>query len=102
MPVRKRRISNSVKSPARTEASPKTASIATVSSRMPRRPTRSASRPNTKAPTNMPRKNTVPICKAVTRSRPKLAATEGQAKPTAMTCIASAAQTIPKIASSRH
>ena len=86
---------------AKIEAMPNTASAVTVASSTLRRPIRSASRPNRKAPTNIPRKNRVPVCSATFISTPKCLAIEGAAKPTAITCIASAAHTRPKIPISR-
>ena len=70
--------------------------------RMLRRPRLSASRPSTKAPISMPRKNTVPVCSASGTVSEKVAAIEAAVKPTASTCMASAAQTRPKMPSSRR
>ena len=50
----------------------------------------------------MPTNRAVPAWIACEIDSPKLAASEGAAKPIASTCIASAAQTSPKIASSRY
>lgn len=56
IPVRKRSATSMVKSVAKTDARPKTASQAAVRSRTLRRPIRSAMRPNRVAPANMPRR----------------------------------------------
>ncbi|MNS88097.1 hypothetical protein D3C72_1220600 [compost metagenome] len=45
----------------------------------------------------MPKKNAVPVCSACGTVRPKVAAIEAAVKPTARTCMASAAQTRPKM-----
>ena len=49
---------------------------------------------------SMPTKKTVPVCSACGTVRPKLFAIEGAVKPMASTCIASAAQTSPKMRNS--
>ncbi|MCY1239847.1 hypothetical protein D9M72_526640 [compost metagenome] len=67
-----------------------------------RRPIRSASRPNAKAPISMPTKNIVPVCKAVGTGMPNVEAMEGAVNPIDRTCIASASQTRPKMPNSRY
>jgi len=102
MPVNKRSTSSQVKSGAKADATPKQASITTAIMSTGRRPIRSARRPNTKAPTSMPTKNSVPVCKACGRVSANVVAIDGALKPIDSTCMASASQTRPKIRKMRY
>ncbi|MOA60895.1 hypothetical protein D3C78_1859030 [compost metagenome] len=63
---------------------------------------RSAIRPKTNAPINMPMKKNVPLCNACGTVMPKVLAIEGALNPIDSTCMASAIQTRPNITNNRY
>ncbi len=103
-PVRKRATSSHVSVGAKAPASPNTTPSATVVRNTLRRPSRSARKPQSHAPSSIPANVAVsrPVAAGDPLGSSNAALMPGSAKPISSTSIASAAQVSPQMASSFH